>query len=159
MAAAVAGSVPHSVFPMGDLGKHGPNFGDLGKPTVTVDVLRLQAELRALHQRIEFLELAAAVEAEERAREDHDRSSGSSGPGVAGGGSRAAQADDVSLTDSLTVEPQGEPPPRYLAYMHTYYVCQEWQACVCAVALEESIQRRWRSVTRLIPSGVDAGSD
>ncbi|CAM9607803.1 unnamed protein product [Pylaiella littoralis] len=96
---------------MGDLGKHAPNFGDLGKPTVTVDVLRLQAELRALHQRIEFLELAAAVEAEERAREDHDRSSGSSGPGVAGGGSRAAQADDVSLTDSLTVEPQGEPPP------------------------------------------------
>lgn len=115
MAATVAaGSIPHSVFPMGgELGKHAPNFGDLGKPTVTVDVVRLQAELRALHQRIEFLELAVVVEAEERAKDqDFDRSSGSSGHGAAGVGSRAGHADDLSLPDSLTVEHPGEPPHR-----------------------------------------------
>lgn len=125
MAATVAGSVPHSVFPVGDLGKHAPNYGELGKHTVSVDVVRLQAELRALHQRIEYLELVRVTEAEERAKEeeDLDKSSGSSGLGAAGVGCRAARGDDLSVADTadtLTVDTQGDPSHRYTC-VRTYW--------------------------------------
>lgn len=56
----MAGSAALSVYEMGK--SHlllPPDFGSLSKPTTTVDVGRLQAELRALHSRLALLEQAA----------------------------------------------------------------------------------------------------
>ena len=76
---------------MSEFGK--PNFGDLGKPMITVDVARLQTELRTLHQRIEMLEVAAVVAAEERNNEEDLDGSGSS---AFGGSATAAVATETS---------------------------------------------------------------
>lgn len=46
----------------------------------TVDVGRLQAELRALHSRLEMLEVAAIVAAEERDKETEGDAGGGMGP-------------------------------------------------------------------------------
>ncbi len=113
MAAVNLASSEHSVYPMGEVGK--PNFGDIGKPVVTVDVARLQAELRALNHRIELLEVAAMVAAEEREKEqDLDGGSGSSTsaravPTAEGEIGRIIEAPDGgSIADDLTTESQGE---------------------------------------------------
>jgi len=113
MAAVNLASSAHSVYPMGEVGK--PDFGGIGKPVVTVDVARLQAELRGLNHRIELLEIAAMVAAEERQKEeDLDGGSGSSA------GARAVPAAEAETggvvedpngghtADDLTVESQGE---------------------------------------------------
>lgn len=111
----------YSVYPMGAAKAAAPNFSDLGKPTVTVDVTRLQAELRALHQRLEFLEVAAQVAAIEHGKdEDPDGGSASSTvesiPSVAAAG-RETRPDDLdggSIADDLTTETKaGETPHRY----------------------------------------------
>lgn len=113
MAAINAESAAHSVHTMGEIGK--PNFGDIGKPVVTVDVARLQAELRALNHRIELLEVAAMVAAEEREKEqDLDGGSGSSASARAVPGAEAETGrvvedhDGGSIADDLTAESQGE---------------------------------------------------
>lgn len=119
-----AGSVSHSVHPMGISKPTAPNFGDLGKPIVTVDVARLQTELRSLHQRLELLEVAAVVAAEEQEKqEDLDGGSGSSASGEAAASTavdrgHAAGLDnnnnsDYTADDSTLGTQQGEPPPRY----------------------------------------------
>lgn len=120
MAAVNVASSAHSVYTMGEVGK--PNFGDIGKPVVTVDVARLQAELRALNTRIELLEVAALVAAEERDKEqDLDGGSGSSAgigaaiPADAHVGGVGEDVDGGSIADDLTVESQGE--RRYLKTM------------------------------------------
>ena len=56
---AVAGPVSHSVYGMGVAKASPPDFSALSKPAVTVDVGRLQTELRALHGRLEMLEATA----------------------------------------------------------------------------------------------------
>lgn len=123
MAAAAAA---HSVYSMGEFGK--PNFGDLGKPMITVDVARLQTELRAMHQRIEMLEVAAVVAAEERQKEeDLDGGSGSSAYGSAASPAAAvatettANADELdgaSVADDSTAGANVEPPRCVCTYMH-----------------------------------------
>lgn len=57
-----------------------PDFGLLSKPTATVDIGRLQNELRALHSRLELLETAALVAAAAEPETDVDR--GGSGSAV-----------------------------------------------------------------------------
>eukprot|EP00752_Nemacystus_decipiens_P004826 g4392.t1 len=111
MAAAAAA---HSVYNMNEFVK--PNFGDLGKPTITVDVARLQTELRALHQRIEVLEVAAVVAAEEREKEQDQDGSGSSACGGAGAAvgvstemsRHADELDGGSIAEDSTAGTNGE---------------------------------------------------
>lgn len=98
---------------------------------ITVDVARLQTELRALHQRIEMLEVAAVVAAEEREKEeDLDGGSGSS---AFGGAAAAAVATEVSahpdeldggsVADDLTAGTHGE--PRRYVYAFVYRQCRK----------------------------------
>lgn len=121
MAAAAA----HSVYSMSEIGK--PNFGDLGKPMITVDVARLQAELRALHQRIEMLEVAAVVAAEEQEKEqDLDGGSGSSASGGAAAVAMRAsghieELDGGSVADDSISGTQGE--LRRYVYSSSLYIC------------------------------------
>ncbi|CBN79691.1 hypothetical protein Esi_0368_0016 [Ectocarpus siliculosus] len=108
----------YSVYPMGAAKAAAPNFSDLGKPTVTVDVTRLQAELRALHQRLEFLEVAAQVAAVEHAKDqDPDGGSASStaesipSAVAAGRETRPDELDGGCIADDLTTETKaGEMP-------------------------------------------------
>lgn len=129
----------YSVYPMGAAKAAAPNFSDLGKPTVTVDVTRLQAELRALHQRLEFLEVAAQVAAVEHEKDqDPDGGSASStvgsipGATAAGRETRPDELDGVSIADDLTTETKaGEPSP------HRYEYCPRscGDACWWGVSL------------------------
>lgn len=81
-----AGPTTHSVYGMGVVKASPPDFGALSKPTATVDVDRLQTELRALHGRLEMLEVVALAAAEEREKElDFDKDVGSSGVRIAVG--------------------------------------------------------------------------
>lgn len=124
--AKMAAAAAHSVYNMSEFGK--PNFGDLGKPTITVDVARLQTELRALHQRIEMLEVAAVVAAEERIKEEDLDGSGSS---AFGGSATAAVAvemsahaeelDSGSIAEESTTGTHGESHRSVRVYIH--YIC------------------------------------
>lgn len=101
---AVAGPISHSVYGMGVVKASPPDFGALSKPTATVDVGRLQTELRALHGRLEMLEVVALAAAEEKEKEPElDKDLGSSGVKVAvgarGGGDGTPRTVDESSKD------------------------------------------------------------
>lgn len=98
---AVAGPVSHSVYGMGVAKAPPPDFGALSKPTATVDVGRLQTELRALHGRLEMLEVVALAAAEEREKErDLDKDLGSSGVRIAVGAGGGEGGSPRAVDDS-----------------------------------------------------------
>lgn len=87
-------SAVHSVYTLGGAlspRNKSPDFGLLSKPTTTVDVGRLQVELRALHSRLELLETAALVAAAAEPEPDVDR----------GGDGSAVTTTTVKATDAL----------------------------------------------------------
>lgn len=98
---AVAGPVSHSVYGMGVAKASPPDFSALSKPAVTVDVGRLQTELRALHGRLEMLEATALAAAEEREKElDLDKDLGSSGVRIAVDSGREEDGTPRTVDDS-----------------------------------------------------------
>lgn len=114
-------SLSHSIYGMGVGKPLPPDFGSLSKQTTTVDIGRLQGELRALHTRLEMLEMAAPAAAKDCERDLDDRKSGSSGSKetvVAGEGdedSHKIDGDSIAHTANLKSEEGAEEdvPGRY----------------------------------------------
>ena len=100
-----AGPVTHSVYGMGVTKASPPDFGALSKQTATVDVDRLQTELRALHGRLEMLEVVALAAAEEKEKElDFDKDVGSSGVRIAVGTEGGEEEDEEEKGTPRTVD-------------------------------------------------------
>eukprot|EP00904_Undaria_pinnatifida_P002133 jgi/Undpi1/11920/HiC_scaffold_4.g01619.m1 len=100
-----AGPVTHSVYGMGVTKASPPDFGALSKQTATVDVDRLQTELRALHGRLEMLEVVALAAAEEKEKElDFDKDVGSSGVRIAAGTEGGEEEDEEEKGTPRTVD-------------------------------------------------------